>query len=164
MKKLSGTVTQVVGAPIEKSFELLAAVDRYPVWHPQVVQEVDVVERDPDGRPSRVRTTLHVAVGPIVRDFHLMMRLETMRPSVVALTRMPNQPSDREEFDVRWALGHEGEGTRITLDVAANLSVPRLLPVGGIGDSMATGFVVAAAATLEAECSPSQIRPHSSGP
>jgi hypothetical protein len=149
MKELSGTASQLVSAPIEDCFALLVSVDRYPVWHPEVVKEVDIVERDSDGRPTQVRTTLHVAVGPIVRDFHLTMAILATRPSEVTLRRLRNQPTDQEEFEVRWNLAEQGVNTLIGLDVSANLSVPRLIPVGGIGDSMAKGFVVAAAAAVQ---------------
>jgi ribosome-associated toxin RatA of RatAB toxin-antitoxin module len=149
MKELNGNASQVVSAPIEDCFQLLEAVDRYPAWHPAVVKEVDIVERDADGKPTQVRTTLHVSVGPIVRDFHLLMAVQTTHPTAVSLERLRNQPSDREEFEVRWHLTEQGASTRITLDVAATLSVPRLVPVGGIGDTMASGFVVAAAAAIQ---------------
>jgi hypothetical protein len=37
---------------------------------------------------------------------------------------------------------------QIRLDLHANLSVPRFLPLGGIGDAVADGFVNAAARAL----------------
>ena len=45
------------------------------------------------------------------------------------------------------ARGRPG-GAEIGLDLAASLDVPRLLPVGGIGEAMAEGFVAAAANQL----------------
>jgi hypothetical protein len=41
-----------------------------------------------------------------------------------------------------------GPSTSIRLDLAANLDVPRFLPLGGIGDAMAAGFVTAATREL----------------
>ena len=41
-----------------------------------------------------------------------------------------------------------GGGTEISLALDATLSVPRLVPLGGIGDSLADGFVSAAAREL----------------
>ena len=38
--------------------------------------------------------------------------------------------------------------TQIRLDLAANLDVPRFVPLGGVGDSMADGFVSAATREL----------------
>ena len=55
---------------------LLAAVDRYPSWHPDVVKDVEVLERDDQGRPTKARTKLHVQHGPITRDFDLTMEVK----------------------------------------------------------------------------------------
>ena len=41
-----------------------------------------------------------------------------------------------------------GRADSIRLDLAANLNVPRFLPLGDVGDSMAAGFVNAATRTL----------------
>jgi ribosome-associated toxin RatA of RatAB toxin-antitoxin module len=148
MKELSGTASRVVGASIEDCFGLLQAIDRYPTWHPDVVREVEVVERTPDGRPAQARTTLHVAAGPVVRDFHLLMAVAAEEPEAVTLTRQRHGPSDHEQFEVRWRLRPQGGATQMRLDVAANLSVPRFLLLGGLGDSLASGFVTAAARAL----------------
>ncbi len=146
MKELRGNAAEVVAAPIDRCFALLEAVDAYPAWHPEVVQVVEVLDRDARGLPSRVRTKLHVSQGPLVKDFDLLMAVVTDRPRTVALTRVADQPSE-QKFDVRWRL-QAGEGTRIELGLNANLNVPRFLPLGGIGDSMARGFVAAAARAL----------------
>lgn len=148
MKELNGSATQLVMVPIEECFELLVAVEGYPRWHPQVVRSVEVVDRGDDGHATRARTALHVAVGPLTKDFNLLMAVVTVQPQTVTLTRIPHGPSDPEEFAVRWRLEAENSGTRIRLDIEANLSVPRLVPVGGIGAEMARGFVTAAAGTL----------------
>jgi hypothetical protein len=148
MKELSGAASRVVGASIAECFGLLQAVDRYPTWHPDVVREVEVVERTSDGRPAQARTTLHVAAGPVVRDFHLLMAVATEEPEAVTLTRQSHGPSDHEQFEVRWRLRRQDGSTHMRLDVAASLSVPRFLPLGGLGDSLADGFVAAAARTL----------------
>jgi ribosome-associated toxin RatA of RatAB toxin-antitoxin module len=149
MKELTGTATRVVAASTDDCFALLQAVDRYPVWHPDVVKEVDIVERGPDGPPTQIRTTLHVSRGPLVRDFHLLMAVAAEQPVAVTLTRLRNEPSDQEQFEVRWRLRQQGAATQVRLDIAANLSVPRLVPLGGVGDAMAEGFVAAAANALE---------------
>ena len=148
MKALSGSATRVVAAPIEQCFDLLEAVDRYPSWHPDVVREVEVLDRSGDGVATRARTTLHVVAGRVSKDFHLIMAVVTARPTTVTLTRLKHEPPDREEFEVRWRLASSGAGTRIELGIAANLSVPRVIPLGGIGDAMASGFIAAAARAL----------------
>jgi hypothetical protein len=51
------------------------------------------------------------------------------------------------KFDVIWRL-RDGENTRLALELDANLDVPRFLPLGGVGDSVAQGFISAASAEL----------------
>jgi ribosome-associated toxin RatA of RatAB toxin-antitoxin module len=147
MKELHGTASAAVGVPGDRCFALLADVEGYPRWYPDVVRDVQVLERDGPGQPTKVRTTLHVAQGRLARDFTLTMAVTAQRPSLVKLTRVPNEPSDEERFEVAWHLDSSAE-TRIRLELDANLSVPRLLPLGGIGDSIAHGFVAAAARAL----------------
>jgi polyketide cyclase/dehydrase/lipid transport protein len=134
-----------VGASVEDCVTFLLAVERYPAWHPGVVRSAEIVERGEDGVPTRARAELHIAYGPIVKDFRLNLAVRVPRPGTVALTRIPHDARDPEEFAVKWTVT---DGTRIHLDVDANLSVPRFLPVGGIGDALAQGFVDAAARAI----------------
>ena len=144
MKQLSGSATEVTAASIERCFALLENVERYPEWHPGAVRAVEALDRDGDGRVTRALVTLHVARGPVTKDFELVMAVRGVAPGTVTLTRLRNEPSDAEEFEVRWALQREGDGTRILLEIEANLAVPRMLPLGGIGEAMAAAFVAAA--------------------
>ena len=125
-------------------------MERYPSWYPEVVEEVEVRERDDQGRATRAQTTLHVSYGPLVRSFRLLLAVVVERPSTVKLTRIPHDRSDQERFEVLWRLAESGPGTRISLELDANLSVPRLVPLGGVGDAMAEGFVAAATKALGA--------------
>jgi hypothetical protein len=147
MKELRGTASGVTAAPIEECVKFFMAVDRYPTWHPDVVKSVDVLDRDGDGHPTRARAVLYVAVGPLVKDFNLILAVTLEGSRTVKLAREPHGPGDDERFEVTWQL-EEGAGTRIRLQLEANLSVPRLVPIGGIGDSMAAGFVSAATRAL----------------
>ena len=143
MKELQGHSTAVVAAPMSDCLALLEAVDRYPEWHPDVVREVEVLERDSGGRPLKARAALHVARGPLVKEIELILAVSVDPSGTVKLTRVPHEPSDEEAFEVTWRL-ERGRHTRIRLELTANLDVPRLLPLGGIGDAMAHGFVAAA--------------------
>jgi Polyketide cyclase / dehydrase and lipid transport len=147
MKDLHGSARSGVPASPERAIALFEAVDRYPSWYPDVVQEVTVLERAQNGRPSRVETTLHVARGPIVKDFHLVLAVTSDGRSEVKLARVPQASSGDEQFEAAWRV-REASGTEIALHIAASLDVPRFLPVGGIGDAMAEGFVAAAANEL----------------
>jgi len=146
MKELHGTAISVVSAPLGECHSLLAAVDRYPAWYPDVVKQVEVLNRGDRGHPSRARAILHVSVGPVVRDFHLVFAVD-VEPATVKLNRIAHDARDRERFDVTWLLDAGGD-TRIRLELGASLSVPRLVPLGGVGDSLAHGFVRAAARAL----------------
>jgi hypothetical protein len=149
MKQLTGTASADVAAPAEECLALFAAVERYPAWYPDVVKSVDVLERDASGQPSRVRTKLHLSQGPLSKDFDLLMAV-TVQPPLVRLTRVPNDPKDEEQFEVTWHVESPAP-PQIRLDLHANLAGPRFLPIGGIGDAVAGGFVTAAARTLAAD-------------
>ncbi len=151
VKEITGTASGVVAAPMERCFELLVAIDRYPEWHPEVVREVEIVERDGDGLPTRARAKLHVARGPLVRDFDLLMAIDAQRPRSVSLAKLASGSSE-QRFDVDWRL-RDGAGTRIELALRASLNVSRLIPLGGIGDWMAAGFIAAARRELSSSSS-----------
>lgn len=148
MKQLHGTASATTATPIEECFALLADVGGYPSWYPEVVQEVEVVELGSDGRPTKARTTLHVSQGPIVKDFNLLLAVTVERPAMVKLARIPNNSSDQQRFAVTWRLEDRGD-TSIWLGLDANLSVPRFIPIGSVGDAIARGFVRAATRALE---------------
>lgn len=148
MKALQGAAAVEVAASPAECSALLQAVDRYPSWYPEVVQRVEVTERDGDGRPSKANATLHVAHGPLTRDFNLQLAVLTEPPGTVRLVRLSHGPSDHEQFDVTWRVT-ESPRTRINVQLNASLSVPRFVPLGGIGDELAQGFVGAAARALE---------------
>lgn len=150
MKELTGSATATTEASQGRCLGLLADVERYPDWHPAVVKQVEVLERDDQGQATKARTKLHVQQGAISRDFNPVMDVAVDPPGSVKLTRVPNEPSDAEKFEVAWRLNGD-QPTQIRLDLAANLDVPRLLPLGSMGDSLAHGFVNAAVNALAAE-------------
>ena len=148
MKELTGTASGTTPASPEACMALLADAERYPTWYPEVVKSVEVLERDASGQPSKVRTKLHVQHGPITRDFDLTMAVDVdPQQGTVKLRRIPHEPSDDEKFEVNWTVSGASP-TRISLDLAANLDVPRFLPLGTIGDAIAGGFVNAATRAL----------------
>jgi hypothetical protein len=149
VKQLHGDATADVGASTEECLAALAAVDQYPVWYPDVVQEVDVLARGEDGLPSRAQVNLHVSVGPVRQDFKLLMDVFVVPPDRVTLTRVLSDSSDEHAFDVAWTIEDLGERRRIGLALDASLEVPRFLPLGTIGDDLAGGFVSAVAQVLQ---------------
>ncbi len=145
MKDLRGTATALVPASLAQCLALVEAVDEYPRWYPDVVRRVDVLEREADGSPRRVRTQLRVSVGPLTKDFDLVMAVKIEPPATVKLLKV----GGTAKFDVIWRL-HDGQNSRVELglELDASLDVPRLLPLQGVGNSVAEGFVSAASAEL----------------
>src|SRR5438552_4900395 len=99
MKELRGTASAQVGASPEECFALLCDVEGYPRWYPEAVRRVELVERSGDGLPAKARAQLHVAYGPLVRDFDLLLSVTTLRPVQVTLTRIAHDASDSERFE-----------------------------------------------------------------
>jgi ribosome-associated toxin RatA of RatAB toxin-antitoxin module len=154
MKDLSATATDIAPAPIERCFELVADVERYPDWYPAGVKRVEVLERDPDGRPSLVAALLSLGEGPIRKDFDLRLAVTTTAPSTsgVELTRVKRNAADGEHMIVSWELAQDGAtGTHLTVALRAALNLPPFLPVGAIAQSVADGFLAAAMAKLATE-------------
>lgn len=147
MKELTGSATATTRASPAEALSFLEDVDRYPTWHPEVVKQAEVLERDAQGHPTKARTKLHVERGPLTKDFDLVMAVTVDPAGTIKLSRIAHEPSDPERFDVTWGVDR-GQSTRIRLDLAANLSVPRLVPLAGVGDSLAQGLVDAAARAL----------------
>jgi hypothetical protein len=148
MKNLSATASGIANAPIERCFEMLSDVGGYARWYPAGVKESEVLERGPDGRPSRVKTTLSLNQGPIQRDFKLHLGVREQQPNLVELIRLAKSADDREEMRVIWRLAPSGAGTQITVELSARLSIPGFLPVGGVADGLARGFLDAALAAV----------------
>jgi ribosome-associated toxin RatA of RatAB toxin-antitoxin module len=145
-REFRGEAAEVVTASVEDCFALLAAVDRYPEWCPDVVRDVDVLDRGADGHPTRVRMTMHVARGALVREFNLFLAIVVEPPGSVKLTRVTDHPTN-QEFNATWMLRPAGS-TRVALELDAKLRVPWYIRAGGIGDAIAEGFVTAACRAL----------------
>lgn len=148
MKRLQGSATVTVLATAEECLGLLAAIDRYPLWHPEVVREAEILATGQDGLPTRAQVTLHVCRGPLEKEFRLLMDVSVAPPSRVTLARIPHDASDEDTFDVAWEVEELGESRRVRLAVDALLGVPRFMPLGPIGDELARAFTDAAARAL----------------
>lgn len=150
MKELTGSAAGTTNATPEQAFALLEDIDRYPVWHPEVVKEAEVLERDAQGHPTKAHCKLHVERGPMTRDFDLVMAVSVEPGRTIALKRIPHEQGDAERFEVTWNVDG-GQSTRIALDLLADLNVPRFLPLGGVGDGLAEGMVSAATRALASQ-------------
>jgi hypothetical protein len=146
MKHLHGMASASVGAPAEDCISLLAAIEDYPLWYPEVVRSVEVLDRADGGLVERAAAVLFVSHGPIRRDFHLELAV-AVDGNTVRISRIPDPGRGGETFDVRWEIDDRA-GTVIEVTLEADIAVPRLVPVGGVGESFAAGFVRAAAGRL----------------
>jgi Polyketide cyclase / dehydrase and lipid transport len=140
MKELTGSASATTSASPAECMALLEAIDGYPTWAPGVVTQAEVLERDGAGHPTRARAKLHVERGPLTRDFDLQFAVKVDPAGTVALNRIPHDGSDNERFDVTWHVAC-GQGTRVALELVATLHVPRFIPLGGVGDSLAESLV-----------------------
>jgi hypothetical protein len=145
-RQFHGEAAADVAAPLETSFALLAAVDHYPEWCPDVIRYVQVLEREAAGQPQRVRMMIHVARGALVKEFELLLAIAVEPPRSVTLTRVTDHPTN-QEFTAVWRL-NAANSTRIALELDAKLRVPALVPTAGIPDEIANGFVAAASRAL----------------
>ena len=145
-REFHGEAAQVAAAPQEACLNLVAAVDRYPDWCAEVIREVEVLDRGRDGQPSRVRMTMHVARGGLVREFSLFLAIAVEPPGRVKLTRVTDHPTN-QEFNATWTL-RPAASTRVALELDAKLRVPWYVRAGGIGDAIAEAFVSAACRRL----------------
>jgi hypothetical protein len=148
MKHLNGAAQSSVSVSLEDCLAFLEALEDYPSWYPDVVREVKVVESGDDGLPSRAETKLHLSYGPVSRDLDLLLAVRVRRPGLVQLTHVSRGPSSGASFDATWRLESRG-GTRLSLELDATMPVPRLVPLGGVGDAFAAGFMEAAVRELE---------------
>lgn len=147
MKELTGSASGTTPATPGQVMALLEDIDRYPIWDPELVKEAGVLERDAEGHPTKARCRLHVERGPLTRDFNLIMSVHVDPAGTMRLSRIPRETGDPERFDVTWRVGR-GPSTRLRVELAANLSVPKLVPLGGVGDSLAQSFLSAATRAL----------------
>ena len=148
-REFHGEAAEVVASRVEDCFALVAAVDRYPDWCPDVIREVDVLDRGDNGQPTSVRMKMRVARGGLVKEFNLFLAIVVEPPGSVKLTRVTDHPTN-QEFTAVWLL-RPGGRTRIALQLDAQLRVPAFVPAAGIPDEVANGFVAAASRALDRE-------------
>ncbi len=150
MKHLHGEARAAVEAPIEECLRLLSALEDYPSWYPEVVRAVAILESGEDGLPLRAETKLHLSYGPVSRDLDLLLAVRVQPPHLVQLTHVSQGPSSGASFDATWRLENRaGTGVQLELELDANMPVPALVPLGGVGDAFASGFMQAAIARLD---------------
>ena len=147
MKQLQGSASAEIELPVEDCFALLVSIDRYPAWF-EVVREVEILDREPDGRARLARVELHVPHSPFGTRFSFMVAVEAERPEAMQLTKLPDGPADVDRLELTWRMRENG-WTEIEFEFDAVVSfVPGYLPVGGAGDVIAEAILDAATTAL----------------
>jgi ribosome-associated toxin RatA of RatAB toxin-antitoxin module len=153
VKSITGSASARVRADQAACFALLAAVDRYDDWNPDLVRELEVLSHDKQGRPERLNAVLHVKQSPIAKDFELTVAVRTDPSHTVHISRLPNEPTDEEALELVWRIEGDGGGDQARLEVRFEAQVsflPRFLPVGGVGDMIARALMSSAVKALQA--------------
>jgi len=149
MKQLSATAAGVAATPIERCYEHLLDVERYPAWYPDGAKQVEVLERDGAGAALRVDAVLAAVAGPLRKEFPVRLAVEQERPARIALARVADDRGDHEALTIAWALRALGETeTEITVELGASLDVPMFLPIDPVAREVANGFLQAALRSL----------------
>jgi ribosome-associated toxin RatA of RatAB toxin-antitoxin module len=143
MKEFRGQATETVAASAEECFALLAAIDRYPLWYPDVVREVEVLGRDAQGHPSVVRAKFRLAYKRLVHDFDLVLAVSLDEPQSVKLARVGGS----QHFDLTWHVRANAR-TQIELELYARVRVPGFVPLDGVGSTIAEQMVAGAKTAL----------------
>jgi hypothetical protein len=152
MREITATAQGETPTPIERCFERLVDVEGYPSWYPTGVKRAEQLERAPDGQLTKVAATLALTSGPIQRDFALEFAVTTERPTLIELRRVPQGSGGGADLVlITWRLrALAAELTELAVAFDAELDVPRFLPLGGIADGIAGGFLAAAIASFAA--------------
>jgi ribosome-associated toxin RatA of RatAB toxin-antitoxin module len=149
MKQLSATATGVAATSIERCYEHLLDVERYPQWYPDGAKKVEALERDDSGVALSVDAVLAAVAGPLRKEFPVRLAVEQDRPRRIALARVADDRGDHESLTIAWVLRALGDSeTEITVELGAALDVPMFLPIDPVAREVANGFLQAALKSL----------------
>jgi hypothetical protein len=104
MADLGGSISIDIDAPIERCFEIIADVERAPLWQ-GAMRGVRALERDAQGRPLLVETQIHAIVASVT----LWLRFEYFEPTGMRWIR---ERGDLKSLSGAWQL--EARGRRRT--------------------------------------------------
>jgi hypothetical protein len=107
MGMIRGERTIEIDAPIQRCFDIAADIEGAPAWQGSL-KEVEVLERDADGRPAVVKTTNDAKV----KSVHTRLRFSYDNPRAI---RWAQEKGDVKSLDGWWALEELGpDRTRAT--------------------------------------------------
>ena len=114
MSVMRGSASGDVNAPIERCWELVSDVARAPEWQ-RVLERVDVIERDEQGRPLICDTVNDAKLTKI----HCRVRMHYDPPRQLSFTRV--ESGDVDFMEGSWQLEDLGDGrTRATYSLAVD--------------------------------------------
>jgi polyketide cyclase/dehydrase/lipid transport protein len=127
IKKLSGRAARSIAAEPARCLGALRDVDHWPEWL-SMIHSVQVEEG-----PALV--TARMLALPLV----FVAEVTTDGSSEVLIRRLPQEGTDPERLEIRVQVAPESGGCRASVEISAELDVPRLLPLpGAVGDQLAT--------------------------
>ena len=111
-----------VNATPQQCFDVAAGLEDYPEWATQVKQ-VDILERDDDGRPLKVELTIDV----MIKQITAVVIYEYDAPHMISWTAEPN--SDIEELKGSYKFDEVDGGTTVVyaLQVQPVFTIPGFL-------------------------------------
>lgn len=102
MGLIEGERTVEIDAPVERCFEIAADIQNAPEWQGSL-QDVDVLERDADGRAELVETKTDAKV----KSVRALLRFSYKEPTEVRWTQ---EKGDTKALEGWWRLEDLGEG------------------------------------------------------
>ncbi len=113
MGLIEGERTVEIDAPVERCFEIAADIENAPDWQGSL-QDVDVLERDADGRAELVETKSDAKV----KSVRALLRFSYTEPTEV---RWVQEKGDTKSLEGWWTLEDLGEGrTRASYGLTAD--------------------------------------------
>lgn len=102
MADLTGTRSAEIAAPRERCFAIAADLDHVPEWH-GAMTDVEVLERDADGRAALVESEIDASVTKV----RMRLRFSYEEPVGVTWTR---ESGDLRSLDGAWRFEERGDG------------------------------------------------------
>ena len=118
MAQFGGSATAEIEASRQRCYELAADVERYPEWHP-VIESLEVLDRDSDGRATHARLVVDASVSTVTVEVDFSYE-------AIAAVECRRRSGDLKEMSTRFDFT-ELEPDRTRLDYSTGLDPGRML-------------------------------------
>ena len=122
MADLEGTRSIEIAAPRERCFAIAADLDHVPEWH-GAMTDVEVLERDGDGRATLVESQMDATVARV----QMRLRFSYDDPAGMRWTR---ESGDLRSLEGSWRFEARGDGLTLatyTLEIGVNRRLAMLV-------------------------------------